>query len=1076
MRRGLAAGVVGLALASAGAARPPLDPLRAGFDAPPSAARPLVFWQWVNGNVSEEGIRLDLEWMQRIGIAGALVFDIGFRTPPVPQYVERRVGFGTREWREAMRFAAAEARRLGLELGAQTSGGWSVSGGPTVSAAQAMKKLVWSETLLTPATPPTLRLPAPPTESGPYQDISIDAPYREPALGGDVAVIAYRLPDIEQAAIARPELSGAANTALLDDARYSETTPLIPDAGGSAVLLARFAPGAVPRALTLAVREPMPAGVIEAGADGVLFTTVIELPATQSAPVRTVALPERGDPLWRIRFTGLAKPLQIAEARFEFGGHVHLAQDKAGFGVLGDYAAAGTAPVPPGASVQPGDVIDVTRHLASDGTLRWRPRAGRWAALRFGWSLTGRRTVPATAESIGLEVDKLDAHAVRAFADAWLGGYPRGNSGRLGIALTDSWEAGQQNWTPAMPREFAARRGYDLHPWLPVLTGRIVGDADRSERFLSDYRRTIADLLAGNHYGVLAAAAHARGMTLYAEAAGTDLPTVIDGIQAKGRVDVPMGEYWYYPEGEPPKASHVADVREAASAAHLYGRKVVAAEALTTRGEQAWALGPAQLRRIADRFFAEGVNRVVLHTSAHQPFTDRRPGITLRQYGQHFTRNETWAEDAGGWVRYLGRTSHLLQQGRPVADVAIFIGEDAALSPPFDEPAGPPRLPGFDHDFVNAEALLTRLRVRDGRLTRADGMSYRALVIDRRVRRMSLPVIAKLRAYVAAGGILIGAQPDGAIGLAGDAQVRAMAQELWGGQPRAAAGAARGFGRGRVYAPPDAGAALRAEGVLPDVAGTGIEDLHWAHRSQARAEIYFLTNQSARPFTGTVRFRVRGRHAEQWDAVDGSRAPVTHAVEDQTTAVRIELEPYASKFIVFSGSAAIGEYVAPSSVRAVVSTLDGPWDVEFLDGQGAPAQAQLATLASWTGHADAAIRHYSGRVRYTRSVAIPEAWRAERRRIELDLGAVAELARVRINGQDFPVLWNVPFRLDVTDALRSGDNRFEITVTNYWINRLIGDEQPGATRIAFASIRPYTADSLLRRSGLFGPVCLLGVR
>ena len=323
--------------------------------------------------------------------------------------------------------------------------------------------------------------------------------------------------------------------------------------------------------------------------------------------------------------------------------------------------------------------------MAADGTLRWRPRAGRWLALRFGWSLTGRRTVPATPESIGLEVDKLDAAAVRAFADAFYDQYARaiGDRGALDIAFTDSWEAGQQSWTPAMFEQFATRRGYDLRPWLPVLTGRIVGDATRSEKFLADYRRTIADMLAENHYGVLADAAHRRGMQFYSEAAGTDLPTVIDGLQAKGRVDVPTGEYWYWPEGGAPKANHVADVREAASAAHIYGHRIVAAESLTSQGEHPWALGPAQLRRMVDRFFAEGVNRVILHTSAHQPFTDRRPGMTLRQYGQHFTRNETWAEDAGDWIRYLARTSYLLQQGQPVADVAVFLGDEAPLSPPF---------------------------------------------------------------------------------------------------------------------------------------------------------------------------------------------------------------------------------------------------------------------------------------------------------------------------------------------------------------------------------------------------------
>lgn len=1050
------------------------DPLAAGFAEPPAEARPLVFWQWVNGNVTHEGIRLDLEWMQRIGLGGALLFDIGFRTPPVPQYVEQRIGFGTREWGQAVRFAAAEARRLGLALGAQSSGGWSVTGGPMVPPEQAMKKLVWSETVVTPVTPPSLRLPPPPSNSGPYQDIAIDEPYREPARSESVAVIAYRLPDVEQTEPSRPTFTGVADASLLEDRRYSAATDLIPDAGGNAALLVRFATGAVPRAVTIAVRGTLPAGAVEVSSDGLHFSTVIELPgrSAQAAPARTLALPERTETQWRIRFSGLTRPLAIAEARFEFGEHVNLAQEKAGFGVLADYATTATAPAPASAVLDPPNVLDLSAKVSPDGALAWRPREGRWVVARFGWSLTGHRTVPATPESIGLEVDKLDANAVRAFANAFYDRYDRaiGDAGRLDIALADSWEAGQQNWTPTMFKEFAARRGYDLRAWLPVLTGRVVGDAERSEQFLADYRRTIADLIADHHYGVLAAVARQRGMSMVAEAAGTDLPTVVDGIQAKGRVDVPMGEYWFYQEGAEPKPNHVADVREAASAAHLYGRRIVAAEALTTMGEAPWATGPAQLRRIVDRFFAEGINRVVLHTSAHQPFTDRKPGITLRQYGQHFTRNETWAEDAGAWVQYLARTSWLLQQGRPVADVAVFLGEDAAVSPPFDRPGEPRRLNGYDHDFLNAEALLKHLRVKDGRLTRPDGESYRAVVIAPGVRRMSLPAIGKLRALVADGGVLIGAKPLGAVGLKNDAEVRAIADEIWGA---AASNGVRTMGRGRVYPDTSAEHALRAENLPPDLAASSDARLHWTHRATSDADIYFVSNQSAGKFDGTVHFRVRGRAVELWDAVDGSSSPTSYSIGEQTTGVRLDLEPFASRFIVFRGHAPKPEFIAAPASRATLVTLDGSWTVEFLDGQGAPAFTQLPASASWADHADPAIRYYSGRAKYTRTIAIPEAWRAGGRRIELDLGEVSELARVRINDRDLGVLWNAPFRRDVTDALRTGENRIEIVVTNYWANRLIGDEQPGATRYTFAPIRPYTASSPLRRSGLSGSVRLV---
>jgi hypothetical protein len=1062
------------ALTPAAAAEPPKDPLAAGFLEPPPEARPLVFWQWINGNVSQEGIRLDLEWMQRIGIGGALMFDIGFSRPPVPQYVERRVGFGTPEWKQAVRFAASEARRLGLLLGAQSSGGWSVSSDPTVRPEQAMKKLVWSETIVTPDTPASLKLPSPPANNGPYQDLPIDnARYLEPRATGEVAVIALRLPEAEQRTAPKTEVSGVPDVSLLDDGSYSRTTELVPDERGYAWLYAR--PQAAPLSITLGLdaRRAMTKGVIESSRDGVHYWPVAELPgpAAQSAPVVTFSTGHAPDLYWRIRFDGLETPLPITEARFETGARLHRAQEKAGYGTLTNYTPAPMYWMQAGATTNPAQVIDVTARLTSEGHLNWRPTEGRWAVLRFGWSLTGRRSVPATAESLGLEVDKLDAAAVRACAETLYGRYSQaiGDAGRLSIALTDSWEAGQQNWTQAMPEEFAKRRGYDLRPWLPVLTGRIIGDPLRSERFLADFRRTISDLLVENHYGVLADVAHRHGMQYVAEAPGTGTPTVLDGLAARGRVDIPAGEFWVYPPDAAPDPGHLADVRMAASAAHIYGLPQVAAESLTSRGEDPWALGPAQLRRMMDRFFAEGVNRVILHTSAHQPFTDRLPGMTLRQFGQHFTRNETWAEDAGAWIDYLARSSFLLQQGRPAADIAIYLGEDQPVSTEIQEELRDFR--GFKYDFINAEALLARLRVSDGQLVLPDGVSYRMLVIAPQARNMSLAVIRRLRAMLEDGAVIVGRKPD-ALGLGDDEKaVRAISDEIWGENRGKVELARRPFGRGYLFTLPRY--AFEKEPLMPDVDNTAPDALHWAHRVLPDADLYFLYNQNAQEFSGDVKFRVRGRHVELWDAVRGTRSPVEYRVGAQSTAVALKLAPWSSIFVVFRGEPAAGIDAKISPTREeLLTTLGGAWQVQFLDGRGAPARAQIS--GSWTDHPDTGIRYYSGRGLYRRTLRVPAEWLAGGRRVELDLGDVREIAHVRVNDKDLGTWWSAPFRRDVTDTLRAGDNRVEITVTNYWVNRLIGDEQPGATRLTFAPIQPYKANSPLRPSGLLGPVRLFG--
>lgn len=1047
------------------------DALADGFANPPVEARPLVFWQWVNGNVTEEGIHLDLEWMKRIGLAGAILFDVGFRTPPVPQYVAQRVGFGTEEWRKALRFAGSEAKRLGLSLGAQSSGGWSVSGGPSVTPDHAMKKLVWSETEVTADSPAPLVLAPPPRVSGPYQDVPIDAAYREPERAGDVAVIAFRLPDSERSPGAPPVLTKIANAGLLEDGRYAEAVEIPGDERGDAWLQAEVK--TPPRALTLAARRGvLPPFVIESGVDGVQYlpvdvsTTVV----AQAAPVTTVALAESGARFWRIRFDGLTTALALTEARFDFGARLDHAQEKAGFGTLANEAAASTGWNTSAIGIDQHSVIDLTSRMAPDGRLDWRPKNGRWMVQRFGWSLTGRRTVPATAESIGLEVDKLDAGAVRAFAESFYDNHARamGDAGHLDLAFTDSWEAGQQSWTPALFEEFRARRGYDLRPWLPVLTGRVVGDGARSERVLADFRRTISDLLVANHYAVLADVAQRRGMRYVAQAAGTDVPVSIDGIAAKGRADVPTGEFWFYPEGSEPKPQHVADVREAASAAHLYGKSQVAAESLTSQGELPWAQGPAEWRRMVDRFFAEGMNRVILHTSAHQPFSDRVPGITLRQYGQHFTRNETWAGDAGAWVSYLSRTSWMLQQGTPVADLAIYIGGGPTPLQPIESAVDRQLAAGFDHDFLNTESLM-KLDVRDGRLVLPGGASYRMLVVDGRFA-LDLPALRKLLALMDAGATVVAAQPQGPRTLADDAtKFREIAGVVWG-RGKVQIASAR---RGRGYLFGTLKQAFERHEPAPDVAIAAANDLHWSHRRTADADIYFVTNQSGAAFEGAVKFRVAGRHVELWDAVDGARRAVAYEPRGQTTSVQVELPAHRSLFVVFRGPSTPGARRLPAESSATLATLDGAWDVSFPDGRGAPRITRLS--GSWTDQADAGIRYYSGLANYSRRVTLPAAWLANGRRIELDLGAVGDLAHVSINGHDLGTWWSPPLRQDITDVLHAGDNQLEITVTNYWANRLIGDEQPGAMKHTFAPIKPYTADSPLRPAGLIGPVRLIGI-
>jgi hypothetical protein len=756
-----------------------------------------------------------------------------------------------------------------------------------------------------------------------------------------------------------------------------------------------------------------------------------------------------------------AKATRVTEFAPRFEPTVDRVEDKAGWTAMAIAPSWGEAKIAGVAG--PGEVIDLTDRLSADGHLAWTPPPGRWRVIRLGWSLTGRRNTPASPESIGLEVDKLNAQAVSAHMRAVLDPL-KGELGELygakglSYAITDSWEAGQANWTDDMIAAFKARRGYDPTPWLVVLTGRVIGDAARSDQFLWDWRRTLADLLTERHYGQIAKILHGEGMTYAAEAPGVELPAIADGLQAKGRTDTPMGEFWVYPAGGQPLPSNLADIREAASAAHVYGKPLVAAEALTSRGEDPWRTGPWQHKPIIDRFLAEGVNDLVLHTSVHQPFVDRKPGLTLRQYGQHLTRNETWAEDVRGWTDYLARSAFLLRQGRPGAEIAYFYGEDAPASLPWRE-GGQPDLPaGYDFDYLDAESLLQGLKVKDGRLVLPSGAVYAALVVPPAVDRLSLPVLRKLERLAKAGALIIASPPKGS-----PTQADARDAETW---TRLAAG----LWPRRISAGP-AGAALAARGVAPALTGLA-KSMVWTRRVLGDGELYFVANPSGPAASAEASFRIAGKAPEFWNAETGEVTPAPYRMVGGRTIVPFDLGAGDAVFVVFRQPTRAKSRAVPAPTVATLADWSQGWRVSFAPGWGPEQPRDIVSLSSWTEDADPLVKYFSGASTYAKTVTVPAEWRRGGARLMLDLGGVRELATITLNGQALRTLWKPPYSMDVTDVLKDGQNQLEVRVVNYWANRMIGDLQPGTPPRTFASIAPFTAASPLSPSGLLGPVRL----
>ena len=431
---------------------------------------------------------------------------------------------------------------------------------------------------------------------------------------------------------------------------------------------------------------------LEASDDGVHFRKVAEIPFSTLLQ-RTVSFDAVTARYFRLVYetSANARPSpdhRITELVLHSGARVNEFEQRAGFATVPDYYAIPDPNVALQFVVPASDVINLTGKMNPDGSLDWTPSAGNWMVLRIGESLTGKENAPAPAEATGLEADKLNRDFVKNYVDGYLKMYSGAVGpaliGKKGISflLTDSIETGPQNWTDHILEEFQMRRGYDPHPWLPALTGIVIKSAADTDKFLWDFRRTIAQLLAENHYGEIADELHRNDMGYYSEALESHRPMLGDDMEMRSHADVPMGAMWTWTGQPGPDVDYLADLRGAASVAHIYGQNIVGAESMTSRGP-AWSFAPGSLKKVADLEFALGVNRFQIHESTHQPVADMAPGLTLGPYGLWFNRNQTWANEAAPWVTYLARCSYLLQQGHYYADVAYFYGEEGPLTTVF---------------------------------------------------------------------------------------------------------------------------------------------------------------------------------------------------------------------------------------------------------------------------------------------------------------------------------------------------------------------------------------------------------
>jgi hypothetical protein len=390
---------------------------------------------------------------------------------------------------------------------------------------------------------------------------------------------------------------------------------------------------------------------------------------------------------------------------------------------------------------------------------------------------------------------------------------------------------------------------------------------------------------------------------------------------------------------------------------------------------------------------------------------------------------------------------------------------------------------GYGFDFVNSDVVLHKLSLKDGRLVTQSGSSYRVLYLGGRSQRMTLPVLRKIDDLVTQGAVLVGKRPTDSPSLADDeSEFQRIADRLWGRKAAPKPGVLK-VGKGRVYASASANGALADLGVARDFEYTKPQPdstLMVAHRKLDDGEIYYVDNRTDRAESVDATFRVDGKAAELWDAATGATQAASYKIDAGRTTVPLHLDPYGTTFVVFRKQAAASSLEAPnpreSAIAGLDDTLNQNWTVTFEPGRGAPSSAAFDGLASWSENSDYGIKYFSGTATYAKTIDIPDSALAPGAHIWLDLGDVKDVAEVAVNGQSLGILWKTPFKIDVTSALKPGGNRIEVKVTNLWVNRLIGDQQPWALRkYVFADIAPYKADSPLLPSGLIGPVQLLSV-
>ncbi|MGJ8678899.1 glycosyl hydrolase [Paraglaciecola sp.] len=1079
------------------------------FKQPPHTSKPLTWLHAMSGNMSAAGITKDLEAIADVGIGGTLLFNV---TQGVPI---GNIKFNSPEHIELIGHLAAESKRLGLSFGMHNCDGWTSSGGPWVTPEHSMKRLTFNQKVIQGGLV-NIQLTQPPTSLDYYQDVATIA---YPALTTEIDD-ATRQPVITASDPSfKPKV--VSNLNLDDHTRLNTYNKQ------SAWLQFAYEKPYTLRLVDMLLHEGRGLEVsLHTSDDGKTFTKVHDLKLRR--PGKTTYAFDEAFAGYTAKYFRLVSnsSMDIKEVKLSSTPTInnYLGRTSAS---RSDYQALKTiGHAPKHLVIQSKNILNLTSKVNADGVLTAQLPEGQWTIMRFGYTSTGAVNIPASREGTGLEVDKFSREAFKLHYDQYvtnvINKVKEVAPNTLHTLEIDSYEVGAQNWTHDYDTLFKQEFDYDLVPYLPLFAGKFVDSAKVAEEVLWDTRDLNNQLITQNYYGYFTELAHKDGIQTYLEPYGTGPFNELDVAK---QADLPMGEFWL-------KRGNFR-ISASSSAANIYNKPLVSAEAFTQFPENNWLFHPAVSIDDNDKSWALGVNQHVFHRFAHQSNTHVMPGMTMNRWGTHVDRTQPWWFGAGkAWFEYIARGQHLLRQGHAVGDVLWYLGDATPTICPEKDALLSVLPPQINYDCLNSD-VLQKLTVKDKKIVLPHGSQYKVLVLTNH-HTLSFKSLQKIHQLSQQGVVIIGEPVSRLAGRYIDPeqqkQFQQMVDQIWS-LPSTynvkieldTSHGHSGENVGKTHINQqliDWSKIYMENNWLFDMSIADTDAFYFTHRQSDDLDIYFVYNNASEPRILDAQFNVTGKTPELWDAKTGEIKRLgAFSSDGNTTRVPISLNQHESAFVVFSQNSKDVEPIAPDlamtkRVEVVLNAqtnqteiqtpieqqnVEGPWQVEFSDFYGLNNSYSFEKLVDWKDHSEQAIQDYSGTAVYRNTMVVPVTHLKDDLRLSLDLGQVSVAASVKINGKFIGTTWINPHQLDITDYVVAGENQLEIEVANLWVNRLLADNKlpdnsgfkiarwqdpitpmpkwfinnqppPASERITFATQKFMKGNEPRESSGLVGPV------